>query len=80
LNFFDYATQKAVDETWCPISTVECPSDFARPDIILDVNTQIQFEYMAKLYKELYPGNPNFDIKDIIKWHDDNYGKLRSGI
>lgn len=77
LNFFDYATQKAVDETWCPISTVQCPSDFARPDIILDVNTQIQFEYMANLYKELYPSNPNFDIKDIIKWHDENYGKLR---
>ena len=77
LNFFDYATQKAVDETWCPISTVQCPSDFARPDIILDVNTQIQFEYMADLYKELYPSNPNFDINDIIKWHDENYGKLR---
>ena len=77
LNFFDYATQKAVDETWCPISTVQCPSDFARPDIILDVNTQIQFQYMADLYKELYPSNPNFDINDIIKWHDENYGKLR---
>ena len=77
LNFFDYATQKAVDENWCPISTVQCPSDFARPDIILDVNTQIQFQYMADLYKELYPSNPNFDINDIIKWHDENYGKLR---
>ena len=77
LNFFDYATQKAVDENWCPISTVQCPSDFARPDIILDVNTQGQFEYMANLYKELYPSNPNFDIRDIIKWHDENYGKLR---
>ena len=75
LNFFDYATQKAVDENWCPISTVHCPSDFARPDIILDVNTQIQFEYMANLYKELYPSNPNFDIKDIIRWHDNHYGK-----
>ena len=75
LNFFDYATQKAVDENWCPISTVQCPSDFARPDIILDVNTQIQFEYMANLYKELYPSNPNFDIKDIIRWHDNHYGK-----
>jgi spore coat polysaccharide biosynthesis protein SpsF len=75
LNFFDYATQKAVDENWCPISTVHCPSDFARPDIILDVNTQKQFEYMANLYKELYPSNPNFDIKDIIKWHDNHYGK-----
>jgi spore coat polysaccharide biosynthesis protein SpsF len=75
LNFFDYATQKAVDENWCPISTVHCPTDFARPDIILDVNTQIQFEYMANLYKELYPSNPNFNIKDIIKWHDKHYGK-----
>ena len=75
LNFFDYATQKAVDENWCPISTVHCPSDFARPDIILDVNTQRQFEYMANLYKELYPSNPNFDIKDIINWHDKNFGK-----
>lgn len=75
LNFFDYATQKAVDENWCPISTVQCPSDFARPDIILDVNTQIQFEYMANLYKELYPINPNFDINDIINWHDKHYRK-----
>ena len=75
MNFFDYATQKAVDENWCPISTVHCPSDFARPDIILDVNTQIQFEYMANLYKELYPSNPNFDIKDIIRWHDNHYEK-----
>jgi spore coat polysaccharide biosynthesis protein SpsF len=77
LNFFDYATQKAVDENWCPISTVHCPTDFARPDIILDVNTQIQFEYMANLYKELYPSDPNFNIKDIIKWHDKHYGKYR---
>jgi spore coat polysaccharide biosynthesis protein SpsF len=74
LNFFDYATQKPVDESWCPISTVPCPSDFARPDIILDVNTRDQFEYMAKLYKDLYPIKPNFDIKDIIDWHDKNYG------
>ena len=74
LNFFNYSTQKAIDEKWCPISTIPCPSDFARPDIILDVNTQDQFEYMANLYKDLYPSNPNFDIKDIIKWHDKNYG------
>jgi spore coat polysaccharide biosynthesis protein SpsF len=74
LNFFNYSTQEAVDEKWCPISTVPCPSDFARPDIVLDVNTQDQFEYMAHLYKDLYPSNPKFDIKDIIKWHDKNYG------
>ena len=74
LNFFDYTSQKAVNEKWCPISTIPCPTEFARPDIILDVNTQVQFEYMAKLYSDLYHINPNFDIKEIIKWHDENYG------
>jgi spore coat polysaccharide biosynthesis protein SpsF (cytidylyltransferase family) len=74
LNFFDYTSQKAVNEKWCPISTIPCPTEFARPDIILDVNTQVQFEYMAKLYSDLYHINPNFDIKEIIKWHDKNYG------
>ena len=73
LNFFDYTSQKGVNEKWCPISTVPCPTEFARPDIILDVNTQVQFEYMAKLYSDLYPSNSNFDIKEIIKWHDKNY-------
>ena len=32
-------------------------------------------EYMDNLYKELYPSNPKFDIKDIITWHDKHYGK-----
>ncbi len=70
LNFFDYQTQEAVDHEWCPISTVECPIEFARPDIILDVNTKEQYDYMSKLYVDLYPNNPNFSILDIIKWHD----------
>ena len=70
LNFFDYQTQEAVDQEWCPISTVQCPVEFARPDIILDVNTQEQYDYMSKLYADLYPNNPNFGILDIMKWHD----------
>ena len=51
-------------------STVECPVEFARPDIILDVNTKEQYDYMSKLYADLYPNNPNFGILDIMKWHD----------
>ena len=70
LNFFNYQTQEAVDQEWCPISTVECPVEFARPDIILDVNTKEQYDYMSKLYADLYPNNPNFGILDIVKWHD----------
>jgi len=78
LNFFDYITQGVVDENWCPVSTIQCPIEFARPDIILDVNTPEQYKYMSQLYDNLYPKNPNFGILEIIKWHDEF--KLNQGI
>ena len=70
LNFFDYSRQIPVDLNWCPISTIDCPTDFARPDLILDVNTAEQYRYMSTLYDDLYSKNPNFSILDIINWHD----------
>ncbi len=73
LNFFDYGTQKAFDEDWCPISTVPCPPEFRRPDLVLDVNTQEQYEFMRQLYEDLYPQNPNFHITDTIRWYDEVY-------
>lgn len=73
LNFFDYVTGKAVDTEWCPVSTVKCPSDFRRPDLVLDVNTKAQYEFMRELYKYLYLRNPKFHITDIIRWYDEVY-------
>ena len=73
LNFFDYTTQRAVDESWCPISTVQCPADFRRPDLVLDVNTMKQYEFMRRLYEDLYPRHPQFHITDIIRWYDGVY-------
>jgi spore coat polysaccharide biosynthesis protein SpsF len=70
LNFFDYGTQIPVDFDWCPVSTVQCPEEFARPDVILDVNTLQQYRYMAQLYEDLYRKNARFSIQDIIAWHD----------
>jgi spore coat polysaccharide biosynthesis protein SpsF len=75
LNFFDYSTGKAVDVEWCPISTVKCPAEFRRPDLVLDVNTQEQYEFMRSLYEHLYPWNSNFHITDIIHWYDEVYAK-----
>lgn len=69
-NFFDYTTQTAVDAVWCPISTVQCPAAFRRPDLVLDVNTAAQYEFMRDLYAALYPANPQFHITDIIQWYD----------
>jgi spore coat polysaccharide biosynthesis protein SpsF (cytidylyltransferase family) len=74
LNFFDYTIQRGVDENWCPISTVMCPAEFRRPDLVLDVNTQSQYEFMRRLYLDLYPENPNFHITDIIRWYDQLQG------
>lgn len=73
LNFYDYSTGKAVDEHWCPINTIKCPEGFRRPDLILDVNTQGQYEFMRQLYEYLYPRNPEFHITDTIRWYDDVY-------
>lgn len=73
LNFYDYSTGLAVDAEWCPISTIKCPAKFRRPDLILDVNTEEQYEFMRQLYENLYPRNPNFHITDIIRWYDEIY-------
>lgn len=77
LNFYDYSTAQAVDSDWCPISTIKCPPEFRRPDLILDVNTQEQYEFMRQLYEYLYPKNSNFHITDIIRWYDTVYQRAR---
>ncbi len=77
LNFFDYTTGQAVDTVWCPVSTIKCPEDFRRPDLILDVNTQDQYEFMRQLYEYLYPKNSKFHITDIIGWYDNVYLKTK---
>jgi spore coat polysaccharide biosynthesis protein SpsF (cytidylyltransferase family) len=79
LNFFDYSSQTPLDPVWCPVSTLPCPSAFARPDLVLDVNTPAQYEFMRELYAALYPGNPNFHITDIIRWYDSVYRPHHSG-
>ena len=70
LNFFDYTSGLPVNTAWCPIQTIQCPVEFRRPDLILDVNTIEQYIFMSNLYKSLYPINPNFHIRDIINWYD----------
>ena len=77
LNFYDYSTGQAVDAAWCPVSTIKCPESFRRPDLILDVNTQEQYEFMQQLYEYLYPRNPQFHIIDTINWYDDIYMKSK---
>jgi spore coat polysaccharide biosynthesis protein SpsF len=58
--------------------TLECPEEFRRPDIVLDVNTPDEYEFMAALYAYLYPRNPEFHITDIIRWYDEVYQPSRA--
>ena len=75
LNFFDYSREKAVDSNWCPISTIKCPKEYSRPDIVLDINTIDQYIFIKKLYEYLYIKNPNFTIIDTLDWYDNFYKK-----
>lgn len=77
-NFFDYTMQMPVDSSWCPISTPQCPEAFRRPDLVLDVNTESQYQFMRQVYEELYPSNPEFHITDIIRWYDTVYQPERA--
>lgn len=80
LNFFDYGSQQAVDERWCPVSTVQCPAEFRRPDLVLDVNTEEQYQFMRELYEYLYPRNPTFHITDVISWYDEVFEPRRRAL
>ena len=75
LNFFDYANEKPKDPKWCPISTLNCPLEYRRPELVLDINTFSQYLFIKDLYDYLYKRNPEFSIKDIIHWYDNVYKK-----
>lgn len=74
LNFFNYSKQKQVDKRFT-IGTIDCPKDFCRPEIILDVNTFEQYEFIKQIYEYLYNKNPCFHITDILDWYDQIYLK-----
>jgi spore coat polysaccharide biosynthesis protein SpsF len=73
LNFINYSSEKPAVRKDCVIGAPRCPSDFSRPDLILDVNTYQQYQYISSLYSALYPVNPHFTIRDIIKWNDSQW-------
>ena len=77
LNFFDYSTQKQVDVRYS-VGTIECPKSFRRPELILDVNTQEQYEFVQQIYTYFQKVKPVFHITDILDWYDNVYLKDNS--
>jgi spore coat polysaccharide biosynthesis protein SpsF len=70
LNFYDYNNDTIPDGSSFKVGTIQCPKEYSRPDIILDVNTEGDYHFMKKLYDNLYPTNPNFSFTEIINWYD----------
>ena len=70
LNFLDYSQDSSISQSLFPVKTISCPVEYARPDIVLDVNTMEQYLYMKNLYESIYPLNKLFSIRDIVEWHD----------
>lgn len=73
LNFYNYDLKNVVDSEWCPVRSIKCPNEYSRPDLILDVNTKKQYDFMKSIYEYLYPRNPEFSIIDIVNWYDNVY-------
>ena len=72
LNFFDYSSQKPVNLEKFPVKTLVCPPEYARPDLVLDVNSWDQYRFIRKIYSSLYRDNPCFGIRQIINWVNTN--------
>lgn len=70
LNFYDYENDLEVDKKWCPVASPICPPEFARPDIVLDVDTPVELDEMRSMYEYLIPLNLEFSIHDIVEWYD----------
>lgn len=77
LNFYDYDSDKAVNSSVCPVSTLNCPEDIKRPDLVLDVNTKEQFEFISEIYNYFSNSRSFFGIRDIISWYDNIYQRKK---
>ena len=66
LNFYNYYKDMAVDPINYKVGVIKCPEEFSGSNLILHVDTQDDFDYMKKLYNQLYPKNNKFTINDIF--------------
>jgi spore coat polysaccharide biosynthesis protein SpsF len=68
LNFLDYENSRVVQPDKFPVRTIPCPNSYARPDVVLDINTGEDLEYFRRMFEDLGTNQPG--IEDIIPWHD----------
>jgi spore coat polysaccharide biosynthesis protein SpsF len=76
LNFFNYVTQVQLTPEVFPVMSPLCPVVFARPDIVLDINTPEDLKYFQVMFDYFVDKTPH--ITEIIPWHD-TFGNLIRG-
>lgn len=57
------------------VATMNAHHEIARPELHFDVNTQEDLDYIRSIYEGLYPTNPDFRIRDILKFLGEQDGK-----
>jgi len=55
------------------LGTVMCPQEFSQPEIVLDINTQQEYEFISKLFDDLQEGERLINIMDVIPWYKKHY-------
>ena len=68
LNFFDYLTQSEQLPALFTVGSPKCPEDFARPDIVLDINTAQDLQYFIEMFDFFENITPT--IREVLTWHD----------
>ncbi len=51
------------------LGTVPCPGELACPDIVLDINTREEYDFISKLFTDLQKPGELIHIMDIIPWY-----------
>ena len=77
LNFYDYINDKKNKKFNFKIGTIKCPKEISRPELQFDVNYVKDYFFIKKLYQYFWPIKKNFTIKDVIRWHDKIYLKMK---
>lgn len=55
------------------IGSIKCPKEFSAPDVVLDINTAEEYEFMSLLFSKLSSDSKHIHILDIIPWYRTNY-------
>ena len=51
---------------------VTAPDNLRRPDLIIELDEQRDYQLIKKIFENIYPIKQNFDVYDIIKFLDEN--------